>query len=280
VNAQGRLNKWKYPDIPGLQTKFKGKLVHTGNWDPEINLDGKRVAVIGNGASGQQIVPNILSKVSHLDHYIRSKTWVTPRFNGSVIQATADQPGGPLYTEEQKKEWRENPEAYQKFRKDLEVVFHGNYKGSIKGSPENAAFRQLCIDTMLERLGGDQEWLERIIPDYAPGCKRPTPAPGYIEALKHEKLEFVTDSITEATETGLITADGKQRDVDIIITATGHIGGFFPRFSIIGEDGTDLSQIWSKEGPTGNPESYLGVMAPRFPNYFCILQVRIMSQIL
>lgn len=273
ISAQGRLNKGAYPEIPGLQTRYKGKLMHSSNYDSTFDLSGKSIAVIGNGASGQQLVPNLIRRVAHIDHYIRSKTWVTPRFANDLFIATAEQPGGPVYTEGQKKEWLENPQSYLKFRRHLEQSLHGRFQGGIKGSQENEEFRKLCIDTMLERLNGDEEWLNKIIPDYAPGCKRPTPAPGYIEALRNPRLDFVTDNIIEATETGLVTADGKHREVDAIIAATGFAGTFVPRFPTIGEDGSDLAELWSEQGPVGYPETYFGMMAPKFPNYFFILQV-------
>lgn len=272
ISAQGRLNHWVYPEIPGLLDRFKGKVIHTSNWEKDLDIKNKRVAIIGNGASGQQLLPNILGTVSHIDHYIRSKTWVTPTFANALLQATAEKPGGLEYTEEQKKEWRENPAAYLAFRQDLEINFHGRYQGGIKGSPENEAFRKLCLQTMLDRLDGDEEWLKKITPDYAPGCKRPTPAPGYIEALRHEKVDFVTDGIVEITETGIKTADGTVRDVDIIVTATGHADGFIPRFPIIGDNGVDLAQLWARDGPIGFPETYFGIMAPGFPNHFFVLQ--------
>ncbi len=131
VSAQGRLNQWRYPNIPGLQTRFQGYLAHTSKYDKTFDPTGKRVAIIGNGASGQQLLPNIVSKTAHIDHYIRSKTWVTPTFRGDLIKATAEQPGGPLYTETQKKEWQENPESYLEFRRELEAKFHGRFQGSI-----------------------------------------------------------------------------------------------------------------------------------------------------
>jgi len=273
ISAQGRLNKGAYPDIPGLQTRYKGKLMHSSAYDSSFDHTGKTIAIIGNGASGQRLVPNLISKAAHIDHYIRSKTWVTPRFSGDLLIATAEQPGGPVYSEEQKKEWIEKPETYLNFRRQLERSMHGRFQGGIKGSPENEAFKKLCIDTMLERLDGDEERLKKIIPDYAPGCKRPTPAPAYIEALRSPKLDFVTEPIIEATETGLVTADGKHREVDTIIAATGFTGTFVPRFPTIGEDGSDLAHLWSQQGPTGYPDTYFGVMAPNFPNYFFILQV-------
>ncbi len=275
ISAQGRLNKWEYPKIPGLQTRYQGHLSHTAQYDKTFDPKGKRVAIIGNGASGQQLLPNLVSQTAHIDHYIRSKTWVTPTFTGDLISATADQPGGPLYTDAQRKEWQENPSSYLEFRRQLEVKFHGRFRGGILGSPENEAFRKICIETMSRRVNGDAEWLEKLVPSYAPGCKRPTPAPGYIEALISPKVEFIPDSIVEATETGLITADGKLREVDAIITATGHGTGFLPRFPTIGQDGVDLSKLWAADGPIGFPESYFGVMAPGFPNYFFILQVKL-----
>jgi cation diffusion facilitator CzcD-associated flavoprotein CzcO len=274
VSAQGRLNKWTYPDIPGLQTRFNRPLFHTGDYDPSFELKGKRVAIIGNGASGQQLLPNILPDVAHIGHYIRSKTWVTPTFSGDLHRATAEKPGGPRYTAEQKREWKDNPASFLNYRRDLEVQFHGRWPGSILGSPENEAFRQSCIKIMRERVGGDESWLAKLLPDYTPGCKRPTPAPGYIEALLTPKVEFITDPILEATQTGLVTADGKHREVDVIIAATGHKDGFLPRFPTIGQRGVDLGQLWAKDGPIGFPETYFGIMAPGFPNYFFIMSAQ------
>ncbi len=149
----------------------------------------------------------------------------------------------------------------------------GSTDTQTRGSAENDAFRKVCIETMSQRVNGDQEWLEKLVPEYAPGCKRPTPAPGYIESLISPKVEFITDAIVEATETGLITEDGKLRNVDAIIAATGHHNGFLPRFPTLGQDGVDLSKLWAEDGPIGYPESYFGIMAPGFPNYFFILQV-------
>ena len=273
ISAPGRLNKPMFPDIPGLWSRFQGNVLHTGNYDTNFDPTEKKVAIIGNGASGQQLLPNIVSKTAHIDHYIRSKTWVTPTFRGDMIQATAEKPGGSAYTEAQKREWEDNPASYLAFRKNLEAKLHGRFQSSILGSAENEAFRQRCIETMLSRVNGDREWLNRIVPDYAPGCKRPTPAPGYIEALISPKVEYITEAIAEVVESGILTVDGKFREVDTIIAATGYSGGFSPRFTTIGRGGSDLSKTWSANGPTGYPETYFGIMAPGFPNYFFVLQV-------
>jgi cation diffusion facilitator CzcD-associated flavoprotein CzcO len=272
ISAIGRLNEWAYPDIPGLVDKFKGHLRHSSNWDKEYDYSGKRVAVIGNGASGLQIVPNILPTVGHLDHYIRSKVWISPTFRGGLIEAQANNPGGHSYSPEQRTEFKEKSEVYLKYRKDLETNLHGGFKGGILGSPENEATRALWKKTMSDRVGGDQEWLEKLIPEYAPGCKRPTPAPGYLEALQDPKTTFHLSPIVLATETGLVTADGKEQYLDAIIAATGHSNAFVPRFPIINHEGVNLQEKWSVDGPIGYPETYFGLLAPGFPNYFFIMQ--------
>ncbi|EXJ77832.1 hypothetical protein A1O3_08991 [Capronia epimyces CBS 606.96] len=274
LSAPGLLNKWSLPDIPGLQDEYQGHLCHTANWDPDFDYHGKRIAVIGNGASGLQILPNLLADAGHIDHYVRSKVWVAPAFRKDLLPATAENPGGEPYTEEQKDEWTNNPKAYLEYRRSLDIIFHPPWANQVKDSPQNRLVRERSTQTILERVGGDKAWLERLLPEYAPGCKRPTPAPGYIEAILDPKVEYITEKITRATSTGLVTADGKLREVDAIIAATGFRDGTIPRFPTIGKNGTDLSKYWAFDGPVGYPETYLGVMAPGFPNYFFIHQAQ------
>ncbi|KAJ9144991.1 4-hydroxyacetophenone monooxygenase [Pleurostoma richardsiae] len=275
ISSQGRISEPKHPDIPGLRDVFKGEVVHTARWPATFDPTRKRIAVIGNGASGQQLVPNILPLVSRIDHYVRTKTWVTPTFVGDLHEATADAPGGPVYTAEQRELFRNDPAAYLEHRRLFEVKLQRfRFRGDVLGSEENAALREKIIQCMLERLGGDEEWLKRAIPDYAPGCKRLTPAPGYLEALKNPKVDYVTDPISHIDKTGIVTTDGKNRTVDAIITATGFENGFTTRFPVIGKDGIDLRERWAPDGDIGFPETYLGVMAPGYPNYFTVLQAQ------
>jgi cation diffusion facilitator CzcD-associated flavoprotein CzcO len=272
VSAPGRLNQLHIPPIPRL-SDFKGKVIHTAQWDHDFDYKGKRVAIIGNGASGQQILPNIAGDVGHIGHYVRSKVWIAPTFRAGLHEATAAVPGGPKYSDEQKRKWKEDPASYLKYRKALESGFHGALGGSIKESPQNNLLRRSIVKTMLERLNGNQEWLARVIPDYAPGCKRITPAPVYLEALIQPHVEYITSPIVSETPNGLVTADGITREYDAIIAATGFKGGYVPRFPTIGVDGVDQMDKWSFDSLPGYPETYLGVMAPGFPNYFFILQV-------
>ncbi|KAJ8130540.1 hypothetical protein O1611_g3090 [Lasiodiplodia mahajangana] len=275
INSQGRISEPKTPSIPGLHDTFKGKVIHTARWPQEFDHTGKRLAVIGNGASGQQLIPNIITDVAHIDHYVRSKTWVTPTFAGDLFSAQAGKPGGPKYSEQERKNFHDDPKAYLEHRRKLEVAFHQSHRGvDVLGSQANEDLRRKIIAVMLERLGGDEEWLAKVIPDYAPGCKRLTPGPGYLESLKDPKLDYITEGISHVTESGIVTKDGKVHEVDAIITATGFKQGFTTLFPVIGKDGVDLRDKWAPEGEIGYPETYLGVMAPGYPNYFAVLQAQ------
>ncbi|KAK5046702.1 hypothetical protein LTR84_007463 [Exophiala bonariae] len=275
ISVPGRVNQKALPDIEGLGT-FKGQVIHTAKWDHRISLEGKRVAVIGNGASGQQILPNILPQVAHIDHYVRSKTYVSPAFRHGLKEAAADHPGAHTYTDEEKRLFRENPSEYLKYRKELDKKHYGsvNNQFALLGSDDNHKLRESLLKTMLDRIHGDKAWLERLTPDYSPGCKRLTPAPGYLEGITGPKVEFIDVPIVRVTENGIVTADGNTRNVEIIVAATGFKDGFYPRFPTYDGNGTDLSKAWRPGGVIGFPETYLGIMAPDAPNYFFILQAQ------
>ncbi|KAJ2989413.1 hypothetical protein NUW58_g3476 [Xylaria curta] len=276
ISSQGRISEPRIPSIPGLRDTFKGEVIHTARWPKDFNHSRKRLAVIGNGASGQQLIPNIINDVAHIDHYVRSKTWVTPTFAADLFSAKAGQPGGPRYSEEERKKFHDDPQAYLEHRRKLELAFHHQLRGGedLLGSQANEELRSKITQVMLERLGGDEEWLARVIPDYAPGCKRLTPAPGYLESLKDPKLDYITEGISHVIETGIVTKDGKVHEVDAILTATGFKQGFTTLFPVVGKDGVDLRDKWAPGGEIGYPETYLGVMAPGYPNYFTVLQAQ------
>lgn len=273
INSQGRISQPKYPNISGLYDTYKGDVLHTARWKTGFDLKDKKVAVIGNGASAQQLIPNIVAGVAHIDHYVRTKTWVTATFTRDLYEATAQQPGGPKYSEDERAQFKNDPTAYLQHRRELQSKFHNTPWAEVLGSKENAALRERIIEVMLQRVGGDKEFLQKILPDYAPGCKRLTPAPGYLEALIDPKVSFITEGILRVDETGIWTKDGSHHPVDAIITATGFNQCYTNKFPVIGLYGVDLRDKWSEDGEIGYPESYLGVMAPGVPNYFTVLQV-------
>lgn len=265
LTAIGRFNAWKLPDYPGL-SDYKGILRHASHWDPDFDPTGKKVAVIGNGASGIQLVANLQRSVARLDHYARSKTWIAASWAGDERTLDA-QP----YTDEQKASFQNDPEAYLAFRKQMEDKYWRRFTTFLKGEA-NDNVRKLFEETMKARLSKKPEILEQILPDFSPNCRRLTPGPGYLEALQEDNVVFIREGIRRFTETGIETVDGTHREVDAIFCATGANGDMIPPFPIrAGDDGgKELSAVWSPEGEHGFPYTYLGAATPGFPNLFFV----------
>ncbi|KKY35375.1 putative 4-hydroxyacetophenone monooxygenase [Diaporthe ampelina] len=257
----GRFNAWKLPNYTGL-SDYSGILRHASNWDPDFDPTGKRVAVIGNGASGIQLVANLQRKVSRLDHYARSKTWIAASWAGD--ERTLE----PQPIPDEKKKALEDPQSYLAFRKELEDKYWRKFATFLKGEANDNA-RQFFTETMKARLSKKPELFEQLVPDFGPNCRRLTPGPGYLEALQEANVDFIRQPIKRFTKTGIETADGTQRDVDAIFCATGANGDMVPPFSIRAS-GRDLSSLWRPDGEYGFPYTYLGAATPGFPNLFFV----------
>lgn len=260
ITAVGRFNAWKLPDYPGLD-EYKGHLRHTSNWDPSFDPKGKRIAVIGNGASGIQVVPNLQLVAKHVTHFVRNPTWIATSWAGDE-RTFEPQP----YPEEQRKSF-EDPETYLAFRKDLEDRYWRRFRAMVRGSPENEGMRELFIDVMKKRAGKRPELLDGLIPDFAPHCRRLTPGPGYLESLTEENVELVKAPIKRFTSTGIEMTDGRTFDFDAILCATGANTDLVPPFPIKSR-GEDLNKAWKPNGKWGFPYTYLGMATPGFPNLF------------
>ncbi|KAG9770432.1 FAD/NAD(P)-binding domain-containing protein, partial [Aureobasidium melanogenum] len=260
LTAIGRFNSWKLPDYPGL-SDFKGVLRHTSNWDPSFDPKGKNVAVIGNGASGIQVVPNLQPIVNRLDHYARNKTWIAGSWAGD--ERTFE----PQYYTPEELESFKDDETYLKYRKGMEAKYWRRFASTFRGSQENAEMRDTFIEIMRKRLAKKPELLDNLVPDFNPNCRRLTPGPGYLEAITQDNVDFIQTPIKRFTETGIETVDGKHREVDAIFCATGAHG--VPQFEITAR-GVNLSEVWKPEGKYGFPYTYLGLATPGFPNLLYI----------
>lgn len=259
INASGYLNNWRWPDIPGREN-YQGTLAHSANYDTSIDLKGKRVAVIGNGSSGIQATAAVQKVASHVGAYIRSPTWVTANLGSRFIGQ-----GVPnmKYDEEQQKAWIENPEEYLALRKEIEKELNFRFPLYIRESEFQAMARNFTRKDMRGKLEKKPEVADLIIPNFGVGCRRPTPGPGYLQALASDSCEVVWGEIDCFTKTGLKSADGKERDYDVIIAATGFDMSFVPRWPIIGRNGVDLQEEWLKD-----PACYMSAIAQDMPNYF------------
>ncbi|KAF5536972.1 flavin-binding monooxygenase [Fusarium napiforme] len=258
INAIGNFNAWKLPSYEGIE-EFKGELFHSSNWNHSVDLKGKRIALIGNGASGLQILPQIQDSAAHIDHYARSRTWVTGSLNPDDIR----QARVKVFPEELKEAWRKDPEEYLAYRRKVEAVYFQYFGAFFKDSPENNAQRKDWTNLMLERV--KPELADKILPDFPPNCRRPTPGPGYLEAISQPNVSYIQTPIQRFTHKGIVTNDGVERDVDVVICATGANVDFAPPYPVI-SNGIDLQSAWKPGGLYGHPFLYLGIAAPDFPN--------------
>ncbi|KAL4914978.1 hypothetical protein BDW62DRAFT_133987 [Aspergillus aurantiobrunneus] len=260
LNGSGILNNWSLPNIEGLDT-FQGKLLHTAKWDPEYNWEGKKVAVIGNGSSGLQVVPALQPKAEKLVNYIRHPTWVSTNLAGDI---TKDHMGTNFeYTEEEKKLYREDPKAFLEYRKYVERSVNSVYKLMLSGSPENQFIANIVENVMRSRLAANPHLIEKLMPDYELGCRRLSPGDGYLEAMQAPNARFNFDSIARITPKGILTSSGEEEEFDLIVCATGFNTSFIPAWELIGRDGRRLDEEWKDV-----PQAYFSLCAAGMPNYF------------
>ncbi|GKZ21210.1 hypothetical protein AbraIFM66951_011603 [Aspergillus brasiliensis] len=263
INAIGHFNAWKLPEYPGID-EYSGVLFHSSHWNHDVDLKGKRIALIGNGASGLQVLPSIQPIAQHVDHYARNRTWIADSFGTSGVRRLEPNSFSP----EQLESFRD-PDAYLAYRKSVEAGYFSRFGAIFKDSPENRSLREKWTELMKARVADQPELIDKLIPDFPPNCRRPTPGPGYLEALTKDNVSYIQTPIQRFTSTGIVTTDGVERPVDIVICATGANVDHAPPFSII-SNGIDLKSAWKHDGLYGFPYNYLGVATPGFPNLLWI----------
>ncbi|TFL03433.1 FAD/NAD(P)-binding domain-containing protein [Pterulicium gracile] len=274
----GVLNRWSWPDIAGLQD-FKGNIIHSAQWDTgegDVSLGwedtvktwgDKKVAVIGVGASALQIVPALQPKVGKLFNYVRGKTWIGVPFVGNMLAALSKSSPDKNYhfTEEDKAKFQDD-EFYRQFRRELEDELNSAHKFTINNTEESKQGRELFERIMRQKLE-KRPWIaDYIIPDFPVGARRLTPAPGYLEAVCEDNVEFKTTPITRITPTGIETSDGQHQELDVIICATGFDVSFQLPFPVIGRNNLTLN-----EANTPHPRTYLSMATAGFPNWLHLL---------
>ncbi|KAH0430163.1 hypothetical protein CcaCcLH18_05867 [Colletotrichum camelliae] len=257
-NAGGILNNLQMPNITGIDT-FTGPILHTADWDSSVDLRGKRIGVIGAGASAVQLLPQIQPTATKVTAFIRTPSWISP----PVALPEADRPSYS-YDEGEKTRFRENDSEYLEDRKRLEAQFNGMFDAFFKGSPQQRGLRER-FEGRMRSLIRDVALQERLIPKFEAGCRRINPGEQYLLTLQEPNVEPVFESIENITATSIV-AGGVEYPVDVLIAATGFNTTFRPRFPIIGRNGNNLQDIWAE-----NPTSYCGTGVSGFPNYMIFL---------
>ncbi|MFV0137543.1 flavin-containing monooxygenase [Streptomyces sp. HMX87] len=254
ITATGLLSEPRVPDLPGLGT-FRGTVVHTARWDGTCDVRGKRVALIGTGASAVQCVPRLAELAEALDVYQRTPPWVLPRLERRVPAAEWS-----AYHRSPRLRRLVRAVAYW-FRESWLLCFTGPLHRIVGGGV--AALARLHL-----RCRVPEPELRRLLtPSYRLGCKRVLLSNDYYPALRRSGVEAVTDTVARVTPDGVVTRDGTVRPADVLVLGTGFSADRPPiARRIVGRERRRLSEAWS-----GGMAAHRNIMVPGFPNMFLLL---------
>lgn len=252
VAAMGQLSLPADPTFPGLET-FSGRVFHSARWDHDHDLRGRRVAVVGTGASAIQFVPRIAPLVERLHILQRSAPYVLPK---------PDRP----YTRLEKYLYRHFPAALVASRTRQCLYCEARVLPLTKGVGVSLVHR--AWDRYLTSSVPDEQLRRLLRPDYPIGCKRVLISNDWYPALTRRNVEVIPGGLTEVRPGGVVAADGSERQVDTIIFGTGFVTtDFLAPIEVIGRGGRNLHDVWRARGEA---EAFKGVVVPGFPNLFML----------
>jgi cation diffusion facilitator CzcD-associated flavoprotein CzcO len=247
VSAIGMFNEIEYPKIKGLDS-FEGTHFHSARWNWDHDLTGRTVGVIGSAASAVQFIPEIIKQAAQVHLFQRTANWILPK---------EDTP----YTAEQLEHFRNNPDVVTAIRKEIcDGVDGKRYL--------EADFRAEMEKVVLAEIAKvrDPELRAKLTPDHVWFCKRPLFANTYYPAFNEPNLELVTEGIERVTKNAVVTKDGRQREVDTLVLATGFAATkYLSSIEVTGRNGLRLDGAWSE-----GAQAYKGVMTAGFPNLFML----------
>ena len=251
IAAMGLLSVPRYPEWPGLAA-FSGTCFHTARWEPEHDLSGKTVAVVGTGSTAAQVVPAIAPRVGRLYVYQREPGWIEPRQERE-------------FTRRELWLYRHVPLAQRTHRAWLFYQAVRRFKGFDVRSERQRQLRAACV-AFINRSIADPAVREAVTPRYPWGCKRVVLASTFYEAFNRPNVELVPHEVTRATPTGLVDATGAERQVDVLILSTGfQPTSFLAGLEVKGRDGRGIHEAWQ-----GRPNAFLGITVAGFPNFFIL----------
>ncbi|NEW47190.1 NAD(P)/FAD-dependent oxidoreductase [Nocardia cyriacigeorgica] len=257
ISATGVLTRPKLPDIPGIDS-FAGVTMHTSRWDHRQDLRGKRVAIIGTGASAVQVIPEIAPQVAQLTVFQRTPIWCLPRPDAPLplpVRLAMKVPGGRTLT-------RLVSQTYVEFTFPLAAHYYRSLPTAAIGERAGLAH--------LRRQVKDPVVREALTPKYALGCKRPSFSNDYLATFNRSNVTLETTPIGDITPTGVHTESGSEHPADVLILATGFKvmeSGNMPTYDLHGVGGRDLETWWDEN----RLQAYEGVSVPGFPNFFSII---------
>ena len=253
LSGAGGLSEPKLPEIEGIET-FQGDVFHSAQWDHSVNLTGKRVAVIGTGASAIQLVPELQRIAGHVDLYQRTAPYVLPRHDRR-------------YSSLEKAALRHVPGLQKLYRT---AIYWGRetYVPAFTIEPKIAAPAKRMALGNLKKHVKDPVLREKLTPTFEIGCKRILISNAYYPAVASENVELVTDPISEITGSGSAIADGGSHEIDALVVATGFHSADIPiAHAITGRTGRTLAERFAEHGMS----AYKGTTIPEFPNLFMMV---------
>ncbi|GGK47129.1 flavin-containing monooxygenase [Nocardia camponoti] len=253
VSAVGALCEPSLPDIKGIND-FEGEIFHSARWNHDANLEGKRVAIIGTGASSIQIVPAIANKVASLDVYQRTAPWLLPRM---------DRP----YLLPERLAFKHIPGVQRLSRAAIYAARETQVVGLTRFPLLMKGFEALSRAKLQFEIR-DAELRKKVTPNYRIGCKRMLISNEYYPALDRDNVDVITDGIAEVRANSIVTKDGTEREIDALIVATGfHVTDSPTYNTIVGRDGRTLSEVFDEVGQ----QAYKGTSIANFPNMFFLV---------
>jgi cyclohexanone monooxygenase len=250
VSAVGTFATPSYPDIAGLDS-FAGPCFHSARWEHGHDLAGRRVAVIGTGASAAQIVPELAKEAQAVDVFQRTPQWILPR---------SDKP----FTEEQKRRFARNPIAARRHRRELYWAFENTI--AFRHGEEAAELLKAIALSHIEYRIKDDDLRGKLTPDYPFGCKRTLVCSDFYKAVLRDDVDLVTERIDHITPGSVVTADGRERPVDAIVLATGFKATeYLAGIDVVGVGGRRLHDDWSEVA-----HAYMGLTVAGYPNFFML----------
>jgi len=254
ITATGFLSQPRTPDIEGIES-FAGTVLHSAEWPEDTDLTGRRVAVIGTGATGVQLIPELARDAAHLTVFQRTPIWVTPKVDFDIPSTAQRAFARAPITQHAAR--LVNAGVLETLLVSV-LVLNQRAPWLVK-SAERLARRHL------RRQVPDPELRRKLTPDYDFGCKRPTFSNTYYPTFMRDDVDLVTEPIAAIEPGAVVLEDGSRVEVDTLVLATGYSiwERNFPAIEVIGRDGRDLGKTWRDEGFT----SYEGIAMPGFPNF-------------
>jgi 4-hydroxyacetophenone monooxygenase len=264
VSCIGQFGLPHIPVIAGLDS-FQGQKFHTTKWPPDLDLIGKRVAIIGTGASAMQIVPSIAAEVAQLDIFQRSPQWARPipRFHDALSDdAQWLLQHVPFYAAWFRFAmlWRYGDGLLPYLKKDPSWPYPERSLNRV-----NDKHRQEMLDYMLAELGDRDDLVQKCVPNYPPYGKRILLDNGWFKTLRRPNVDLITEPIKCVVPDGIVTRDGRHHPADVLVLSTGFkMTEMTARLNVAGIGGRSLAQVWGDDNAT----AHLGITVPGFPNLF------------